>query len=270
LRTSHTCGIGGPGFQGNAINLAYILWIDGLTYIIVFVAFLSLSYHRSEELEHPRFNIFSGIVDGFLYLKTKPVLILFLLASHMPFISVMVGNYLFPVYILKTLKAGPAVLGAHETIYAVGAVLAGLSIPLLLHRLRTYRTVILTVATYTLSIALAAFIPVVGLFLASTVLMGSGNAGTRVGRNSHLMNVEPTAIFGRVNSFFSACSYAMRLLLIGSFASIINRVRPSSMLMFTGVLLIAAFIGVVASRALFAPETAPPFAGRSSEPVGRA
>jgi hypothetical protein len=100
---------------------------------------------------------------------------------------------------------------------------------------------------------------VVGLFLSATVLMGWGNAGTRVGRNSYLMKVVPKSIIGRVNSFFAASGYAMRLVLIGSFASIINRIGPSPMLIFTGVLLIAAFFGVVASRSLFTGEViAPP------------
>jgi MFS family permease len=241
------------------VSLTYILWADGLTYLVAFFAFLSLSYVRAKGVGKARFNLFSGIAEGFRYLKTKPLLILFFLCSLMPFISVMVGNYLFPVYILKTLQAGPSVLGAHETTYAVGAILAGLTIPLLLKRLGTLRSILITAGTYTIAIALVAFIPVVGLFLSATVLMGWGNAGTRVGRNSYLMKVVPKSIIGRVNSFFAASGYAMRLVLIGSFASIINRIGPSPMLIFTGVLLIAAFFGVVASRSLFTGEViAPP------------
>ncbi len=233
------------------ISLTYILWADGLTYLIAFFAFLTLRYERAEGLGGIRFTLFSGISDGFRYLKTKPLLILFFLCSLMPFISVMVGNYLFPVYILKTLKGGPTVLGASETTYAVGAVLAGLTIPLLLRTLGTFRTVLLTVATYTLSVILVAFIPVVGLFLAMHTVMGWGNAGTRVGRNAHLMKIVPKGLIGRVNSFFAAYNYAMRLILIGVFASIINQVHPPKMLMFTSLLLILAFVGILVSRPLF-------------------
>lgn len=249
------------------VDLTYILWADGLTYLIAFFAFLSLPYQRAEGVGSVRFSLFSGIAEGFRYLKTRPHLILFFLCSLMPFISVMVGNYLFPVYILKTLKSGPSVLGAHETTYAIGAILAGLTIPFLLRKVGTFRTVLVTAATYTLSIALVAFIPVVGLFLAATVLMGWGNAGTRVGRNSYLMKIVPKAIIGRVNSFFAATSYAMRLVLIGSFATIINRVGPTPMLMFTGVLLVAALVGVFASRSLFNEAPAPPLAERATEPL---
>ncbi|HUX20783.1 MAG TPA: MFS transporter, partial [Spirochaetia bacterium] len=249
------------------VNLTYILWADGLTYLIAFFAFLSLSYVRAEGVGKARFNLFSGIAEGFTYLKTKPLLILFFLCSLMPFISVMVGNYLFPVYILKTLQAGPSVLGAHETTYAVGAILAGLTIPLLLKRLGTLRSILITAGTYTIAIALVAFIPVVGLFLSATVLMGWGNAGTRVGRSSYLMKVVPKSIIGRVNSFFAAFGYAMRLVLIGSFASIINRVGPPPMLMFVGVLLCIAFVGVLASRSLFKEAPAAPLAARAAEPT---
>ncbi len=249
------------------INLTYILWVDGLTYLIAFFAFLSLPYLRSAGVGSARFTLFSGIVDGFRFLETKPLFLVFFLCSMMPFISVMVGNYLFPVYILKTLGAGPAVLGAHETIYAVGAIAAGLTIPFLLHKLGTFPTVVITVATYTTAIALVAFIPVVGLFLALTLLMGWGNAGTRVGRNVYMMEIVPKAIVGRVRSVFSAFSYGMRLLLIGTFASIINHVHPPTMLLFVGILLVAAFVGVFASRSLFNEILRPPLTDPAGEPA---
>ena len=78
----------------------------------------------------------------------------------------MVCVYLTPVFINNALHAGPVVFGFAEAAYSFGAVLAGLTIPWLSRKFGLMRTLLLTVACYTLA---AAVNPV---FLASLFSLG--------------------------------------------------------------------------------------------------
>lgn len=102
----------------------------------------------------------------------------------MPFITVMVTNYLFPVYIAKTLHQDASIYALTEVIYAVGAVLAGITMSPLSRRIGLYRAVLTTTVTFTAAMFTVALVPVVSVFLLMKVLLGWGNAGTRINRNT--------------------------------------------------------------------------------------
>ncbi|WP_327861002.1 MFS transporter [Aneurinibacillus thermoaerophilus] len=164
----------------------------------------------------------------------------------------MVGNYLYPVYIAKTLGADGTVMGLADAIDAVGAVLGGCIIPLMLGRIGPFRTVLFTVCAYTAGTILIAIFPAVLLFLALDVILGWGNAGSRVARNTIMMNEVPNEFMGRVNSFFSAIGMLLRISLIGLFARTVSYTGASFSLLVMGGLLLIACIGVLISRSLFA------------------
>ena len=65
-------------------------------------------------------------------MKKRPKLFWFLLTTYMPFIGVMMANYLIPVYISDILKANASVYAIEGTMYGVGAVVAGICIPLIM------------------------------------------------------------------------------------------------------------------------------------------
>jgi MFS family permease len=164
---------------------------------------------------------------------------------------VMVGNYLNPVYVSVVLKGSAAVLGTSDMVYAIGAVLAGLTIPLLIQRLGSYGTVIVTFLAFTLSVLLMFAFPFVGVFLALKVLNGWGNAGTRVARNTIMMETVPNQVMGRVNSFFNAAGMGMRVLMIGLATQVVAFSGADAALLVLGCVMIASFTGIFASRKLF-------------------
>ncbi|WP_164985155.1 MFS transporter [Ammoniphilus sp. CFH 90114] len=239
------------------INLSYLLMLDAATYIIGYFLILSIPYiqHQSGAARE-KSTVWNNMKEGFLYLKDKPLFTLFFICSLMPFIGVMVGNYLFPVYISKILQADASVMGLSDMVYAIGAVLAGFTLPILINKLGSYRAVAITVAVFTIGTLITAWIPVVSLFLFLKIALGWGNAGARVARNTILMETVPNHLIGRVNSFFNAVGMGLRVCLIGLFSQTIVYTGASVSLSIMGIVLAFALFGVLSSRSLFTVQKA--------------
>ena len=60
------------------------------------------------------------LFEGIHFMKNRPKLFWFLLATYMPFIGVMMANYLIPVYISDILKANASVYAIEGMMYGVG------------------------------------------------------------------------------------------------------------------------------------------------------
>ncbi|WP_134704670.1 MFS transporter [Ammoniphilus sp. YIM 78166] len=240
----------------NKVDLVYLLSLDALTYLVGYGLISSIPYqHSLGHHANAKTTIWSNMKEGFLYMKDKPLFILFFACSLMPFIGVMIGNYLYPVYVSKVLQADASVMGLSDMSYAIGAILAGFTIPWLITKLGSYRSVSLTVATFALATILTAWIPIVGLFLLLKIALGWGNAGSRVARNTILMQTVPNALIGRVNSFFNALGMGLRVGLLGLFSQTVSYSGASTSLSMMGLLLIGAFAGVLFSRSLFTVQT---------------
>ena len=126
----------------------------------------------------------------------------------------MVCIYLTPVFINNALHAGPVVFGFAEAAYSFGAVLAGLTIPWVSRKFGLIRTLLLTVASYTLAAAVNPVFASVAVFLGSVVLQGWGNAGSRVARSIVALETVPNELMGRVNLFYSALERLLRAVLL--------------------------------------------------------
>ncbi|MBA4495654.1 MFS transporter [Paenactinomyces guangxiensis] len=231
------------------IDFSLILLIDAITYIIGFILFLSIPYHRLQTgTEVRKASIWSNMKEGFSYLKKTPLLIVFLASSLMPFICVMVGNYLDPIYIIKTLHADASVLGISSAVYAIGAAFAGFTIIYMMKKLGSYQVVWICTAVYTIGILMIAMIPAVSLFIVLKFTLGWGNAGSKVARNTLMMELIPNSLIGRVNSFFNGLGMAERVILISFFTQLRKYAGPSTAYAIFGVLLIFALIGIFFSR----------------------
>lgn len=247
---------GMAGLLIERVDFSWILLVDALTYIIGFVLFLLIPYQRNAETSPAgntarKNSMWVNIGEGFQYLKEKPLLTVFFLCSLMPFIGVMTTNYLNPVYISRVLEGSGAMLGVSDMIYAIGAVVAGLTIPLLIQRFGSYGTVVLTFISFIFSVMMTFAFPIIGIFLAMRVFNGWGNAGTRVARNTIIMETVPNQVVGRVNSFFNAASLGLRVLLIGTATQIIAFSGAKLTYLMLGTVLIISFVGILAARKLF-------------------
>ncbi len=198
----------------NRIPLAAILVLDCCAYIAAFCVMSRVPYTRNPKLDANTGSAWNLMMEGFGYLQQRPRLSLVLLGSFLPFLGVMVCVYLTPVFINNALHAGPVVFGVAEASYSFGAVMAGLTIPWLSEKFGLMRTLLLTVACYTVAVAVNPVFPAVAVFLGSLVLQGWGNAGSRVARSTIALETVPNELMGRVNLFYSALERLLRAVLI--------------------------------------------------------
>lgn len=233
------------------IDLSVLLLVNGITYLLAFLVIMLIPYKRQNLMNKRKVTMWLEMKEGALYLKEKPLLILFFTCSFLPFISVMVGNYLFPVYVSKSLHADATILGLSFTLYAIGAVVAGFTVPFLINRFGTFRTLRATALIFTIGFLVIAWTPIAGLFLLLQIALGWGNAGTRVARNTMMMDMVPNQLIGRVDSFFQAIGLAIRVSLIGLFTQTIHLTGPSVSLSIVGILLVLSFAGILLNGKLF-------------------
>ena len=104
------------------VSLKWILLVDMLTFAGAFFLFLCIPYVKKRDKKKITFK--KQLFEGIRFMKKRPKLFWFLLATYMPFIGVMMANYLIPVYISDILKANASVYAIEGMMYGVGAVVA--------------------------------------------------------------------------------------------------------------------------------------------------
>lgn len=255
---SQAAAVGAGGIAGvllSYIDYAYIFLFNGIIYLVSFAIISFIPYEKTFTDREETMSFWSGhwrdLQEGFAYLKKRRALVMYLLCSFMPFLTIMVGNYIDPVYIYSVLKEGPDVLGFMEMIYAIGAVAAGFAIPFLLKKTNAFWTTLITVILFTIAVFSRALFPIVAVFLTLTILQGWGNAGTRVVRRIVMLELVPNHLMGRVNAFFETTGLLIRIVLIASFTTVIDIVGATVAWFILGIFMIAAVIGLVKSRSLF-------------------
>ncbi|MHC0036852.1 MFS transporter [Pseudoneobacillus sp. C159] len=202
------------------INLEWILLFDAFTYISAFCFFWAIPY-TARTFTITRGDSFGQkLTEGYRYMKLRPKLFLFLLASFVPFIGVMVTNYLFPVYLVDVLKVEGSIYGAQSMVYGIGAVLAGIMIPYMVKKFGNENSIVITTLLYTVGINIILMTKAIPVFLVIIALLAFGNAGTRVARNTYLMDHIPNQIVGRVDSLFRTIGLAIRVVLLSTFTLI--------------------------------------------------
>lgn len=227
-------------------ELQSILLLDVVSYGAAVYFYLRLPYVKTKPMK--KVNKRSGSWDGLLYLKEKPALFLFLFFATMPFLGVMITNYLFPVYLSDVLKASGDIYALENMIYAIGAITAGMAIPAIAKRFGNESTIIAGVAIYAVSISLIIFVKL-PIFLTLMFFLALGNSGTRVARNSFMMDQIPNEIIGRVDSLFRTAGLLFRLLALALFTKMISsELIIICFLILSGVMIIAAFTVFLSSR----------------------
>ncbi|HVS51854.1 MAG TPA: MFS transporter [Opitutaceae bacterium] len=243
------------------VPLWAILLFDASTYLTSFLIQATLPYEPTH-LAAPRTTathrpaVWASVAAGWNWLRERPQLNVFLTCALLPFIIVMAGNYLFPIYVTETLHANAIWFAGGEIAFACGAVLAGALLP----RLIAQHTAATTIPA-TMFVFLAGLIAVIALrfpltYLAAGALLGFGNAGCRVARSALLLHIVPNEVMGRVGGFYQVLDRILRTLLVMAMAVIDRHGPPAGFMILLAVLLVALF-GVLQTRlALRQVETA--------------
>jgi MFS family permease len=187
-----------------------VLCIDAAAYLSAFLIMSRLQYQRAQERSMVPASAWAMLIEGLQYLRGRPRLSVVMLASYLPFLAIMVGNFLSPIFVREVLRGGPQVYGIGEVSYAVGATLAGLSVPAINARIGLVPTLFCTIAVYGVAASLNPMAPIAIVFFVSYVLQGWGNAGSRVARTILVLKTVPNGVVGRVNLFYSAFERMLR------------------------------------------------------------
>jgi len=195
------------------VPLPAILLFDAATYVAGFALIAMIPYKRAP-WEGGSVSAWKMMFEGVTYLRQRPRLSVVIFGSFLPFLALMVGNYLAPIFVKDVLQAGPAIYALGEITYGVGAVAAGLTVPALNRRAGLIPTLLATVSVFAVAVVVNPIFPAICVLLASFVFQGWGNAGSRVARTTLILQTVPNAIVGRVTLFYSALERLLRSALL--------------------------------------------------------
>jgi MFS family permease len=204
--------------------LHWILLLDAFMYIVAIYCLWTIPYQRLSRFSENT-SFWRKMTEGYHYMRAHPSLFWFLLASFMPFIGVMMTNYLHPIYISTVLKEDGAVYGTQSMVYGFGAAFAGLVIPFFIKRIGNEATIVMNVCIYTIAITMFLVFQHTFIFYMLVVFTAFGNAGTRVARSSLIMELIPNDKIGRVDSLFRAVGLLIRILLLSVFTGAVSLER---------------------------------------------
>ena len=190
--------------------------------------------------------------EGWTWLASRPRLAWFFTCTLMPFILVMAGNYLVPVYVSQVLQAGAGTFAVSEIMFAVGAVAAGLVLPRLIAQHHAYSTLPFTMAIFLVGLCLQAALPYTVAFLVAMTLLGFGNAGCRVARSALILHLVPNEVMGRITVFYSVLDRVLRTLLVSSMA-VVDIWGPRAGFAILLVLMAASLAGALLTRRAIPP-----------------
>lgn len=229
------------------VSFQTILLFDGSTYVISYFIQRTIPYEPTHLRDvKPRVSVAADLMEGLRWLGARPKFTLFICCTFAPFIAVMVGNYLFPIYVQHILHASASVFGRGEMAFAVGAILAALIGPILLARASFAGAALIMITVFTGGLALMCGLHTVLSFYVALLMLGVGNAGTRIARGTVLLHEVPNALMGRVNVALVAVDRTLRTLL--QLAAIAVVVRADAVMAYGGLLL---FVGCALALAFF-------------------
>lgn len=230
------------------LPLEWILGASTLTYLASWAMLRGIPYRPDPNRVPATTPIRAQLTEGFHYLAARPRFALFLVCAFMPFVGIMIGNYLFPIYTADTLHAPPWVFGAGEMAFAIGAIAAGFGTPILTRRLGPQRAILLAIALAGLSALTFAFVPIVWVYLLGNVTLGSGNASARVARSTIMLQTIPNALIGRVNVLFNLFERVARTVCIFGLTGLVATHGAWLGFAFIALLLGLAWIGASLGR----------------------
>ncbi|MFJ7825785.1 MFS transporter [Psychrobacillus sp. NPDC096623] len=231
-------------------DLHYILLLNTISYGAAIYFYLKLPYARLS-IEKAEKVVKSQVSEGLRYMLARPSVFIFLLFSFMPFIGVMLTNYLFPVYLVDVFKADASIYGIEGMIYAIGAIIAGVFVPTLSSKIGNEKTMIFGVFVYTIAISLIVLVNL-PVYLSLMLFLAIGNSSTRVARNSFLMDHIPNNIIGRVDSLFRTLGLLIRILLLAIFTKMVSsELIIYCFFVLSGILMLSLFLVVASWRKSF-------------------
>ncbi len=181
---------------------------------------------------------------GYMRANFSPVLYIFLL--NIPYVAVVSGNYLKPVFIARVLSGNPGTLGVSESIYAGMASLTGLIAPLAVKKAGEFRSAMIFSTIYAAGSLLMPLFPLAALFFIFQVSHGMGNPGNRISRNTLVLKNVPREQIGRFNGSVNILDMICRVALLSIYITFINGLGVRFLMEVTAVVVCIATLAAMA------------------------
>ena len=227
----------------NVVPLSYILLASGAAGVPLL---LPLAYVRNVCLQFPaRSSPSAGISTG---RKMRWSTVLFIFLFNMPYVAVVSGNYLKPIFIAQLLNGTPGTLAESEIIYALSAVAAGILAPLLIKKMGEFKSAMMFSLIYVAGSILMPMFPIIAIFFLFQVSHGTGNAGNRISRNTLVMRNVPAEEIGRFNGNVHILAVIARISLLVLYILTIELIGVRMLMIITGSMVLIAVIAGTALR----------------------
>ena len=199
-------------------GLEYIFLFDACTYFISLIIIARLTYQPIQERRIEQGDLLERLASGWAYLRSAPRIFIFGCVSYGVFVTIMVHCLnLSPAYAELHLGRVDS-FAISEIFYAIGAIVSGLVIQRMLAGWHTLTSLMYLGLLALLSYVCLALSSSVWLYYILSIFLGLANAGVRILRVSYLMEVVPTAYWGRATSIFSTANTLARVLFLFLFS----------------------------------------------------
>jgi MFS family permease len=260
-QTASVLAGGATGLVLGWYGLPVVLLFDALTYLFAWLLISRMEYVFTLEKhvrENPGTDWLVQFAESWRYIKKKRGFLLFGVSVFMPYIAVMVGNLLAPVFVSQTLHADALIYSLQEMTYAIGAVAAGFLLLRMMKRFGEVCSLVSNTLLFAAAMTAIVALPYGWTYVALTTLFGWCNASVRLVRQNLYMVMVPKHLMGRVLSFFQLVGMMMRLALIGLFTLIIDYSGAGTgYLILAGLLVLAAWGSYTSIRLLLPPSVQP-------------
>ncbi|MEM0156603.1 MAG: MFS transporter [Thermoplasmataceae archaeon] len=172
--------------------------------------------------------------------KMKMSSVIFIFLFNMPYVAVVSGNYLKPIFIAQLLHGTPGTLAESEIVYAISAVMAGLLAPLAIKKIGEFRSAMMFSLVYVAGSILMPLFPLIAIFFILQSSHGTGNAGNRISRNTLVMRNVPAGEIGHFNGKVQMLAVTSRILLLLLYILTIELIGVRLLMIITGIMVLAA------------------------------
>ena len=235
-----------------AWELSEIFLLDGSTYLLSAVIVSFIRYSPGTYFKQSSGKLWSRFQQGYQFLRQRPQLLIFGVASYMVFacllVFVQVGMAMYVHHHMAFSFAKGAVMTAEfEAVYSLGAISIGIFG--LLSAKYMQRTNLIRQITFLLVLMGAGFLAMSlthsELILAIVAFCtGIANSGTRILRITYLVRIIPNEVIGRANSFFQVINVLFRFFFMLLLASVLlgNENIIFGLMLLGAVCLVAALV----------------------------
>jgi MFS family permease len=185
------------------VPLWVILTLDTMTYLSALALMIQVPYQkRAREREASAWQLMR---EGIEYLRQRRRLAWVLGSAYLPFVCIMVASYLTPIFIKDVLRSGADVYAISEIVYAIGAALAGLTVPWFQSRVGLIVALFCTIAVFSVSFGAMPLFPFVFGVYINYILQGWGERRVKSGKKYYHAQIGPER-FGWTRQFVLQCN----------------------------------------------------------------